>query len=103
MKKLVFLLFFIVSFAFSLEHSLRSERGRFVFGQVSPSSNEQYLLDTHTGNMWHIVANEKDLYLKRIYFIGKNGEVSETLEPQFLEPPRPPHRRPPEPPLPPGR
>lgn len=103
MKKIVFLVFFIVSFAFSMEHSLRSEKGRFVFGQVNPSSTEQYLLDTQTGNMWHIVTEGKDLYLQRIYFIDENGNVSISLEPRPLEPPRPPRHRPPEPPRPPER
>ena len=96
MKKIVFLVFFIVSFAFSMEHSLRSEKGRFVFGQVNPSSTEQYLLDTQTGNMWHIVTEGKDLYLQRIYFIDENGKVSTSLESRSLELQKPPRHKSPE-------
>lgn len=35
---------------------LKSENGRFVFGQISDWRRDQYMLDTQTGRLWKIVS-----------------------------------------------
>lgn len=37
---------------------LASQNGRFVFGQISDSRADQYLLDTQTGRLWVIRTHE---------------------------------------------
>jgi hypothetical protein len=34
---------------------LRSDNGRFVFGQVSEQTKDQYMLDVQTGRLWRII------------------------------------------------
>ena len=36
---------------------LSSASGRFVFGQVSRSSKDKFMLDTHTGRLWQIAES----------------------------------------------
>jgi len=38
---------------------LKSENGRFVFGQVSPIHADQFLLDTQTGRLWQMVVDKE--------------------------------------------
>lgn len=35
---------------------LSAAGGRYVFGQISPYSRDQYMLDTQTGRLWQIVC-----------------------------------------------
>jgi hypothetical protein len=38
---------------------LATPGGRFVFGQISAFRKDQYMLDTQTGRLWQMVADEK--------------------------------------------
>ena len=46
---------------------LSSASGRFVFGQVSRSSKDKFMLDTHTGRLWQIAeSGDVGLYLREV-------------------------------------
>ena len=46
---------------------LSSASGRFVFGQVSRSSKDKFMLDTHTGRLWQIAeSGDIGLYLREV-------------------------------------
>jgi hypothetical protein len=46
---------------------LSSASGRFVFGQVSPSSKDKFMLDTLTGRLWQIAeSGDVGLYLREV-------------------------------------
>lgn len=43
------------------DHSvLSSATGRFVFGQISDYARHQFMLDTKTGELWHLVKDEEN-------------------------------------------
>ncbi|MBW1803708.1 MAG: hypothetical protein JRJ85_23620 [Deltaproteobacteria bacterium] len=52
---------------------LSSKSGRFVFGQISGSSKDQFMLDTLTGRLWRIAeSGDVGLYLREVpYRTGK--------------------------------
>lgn len=56
---------------------LSSDNGRFVFGQISGSSKDQYMLDTATGRLWRIGESGKlGTFLKSIPYRNAKGECT---------------------------
>ena len=56
---------------------LSTSSGRYVFGQVSDSAKDKFMLDTQTGRLWKI--SEKGTvgeYLKEIPYLVKKGTYS---------------------------
>ena len=46
---------------------LSSASGRFVFGQVSRSGKDKFMLDTHTGRLWQIAeSGDVGLFLREV-------------------------------------
>jgi len=60
------------------EHkALSSDNGRFVFGQISGSSKDQFMLDTATGRLWRIGESGKlGTFLKSIPYRNAKGECT---------------------------
>jgi hypothetical protein len=55
---------------------LSSRNGRYVFGQVSDSSKDQYMLDTQTGRLWRIgESSDVGTHLKAIPYKDEQGKV----------------------------
>ncbi|RLB30455.1 MAG: hypothetical protein DRH20_16650, partial [Deltaproteobacteria bacterium] len=51
--------------------------GRFVFGQISESAKDQYMLDTRTGRLWRIGHSGKiGVFLKPIPYRSESGECN---------------------------
>jgi hypothetical protein len=51
--------------------------GRFVFGQISDSSKDQFMLDTHTGRLWRIgESSDVGTHLRGIPYKDEEGKVS---------------------------
>lgn len=49
--------------------------GRFVFGQVSDSSKDQFMLDTRTGRLWRIAeSGEVGIFLRAVPYRTESGE-----------------------------
>jgi hypothetical protein len=60
----------------SEQEVLSSENGRFVFGQISDSSKDQFMLDTATGRLWRIAeTGEIGMYLRAIPYRDDEGEI----------------------------
>lgn len=56
---------------------LSAENGRFVFGQISDSSKDKFMLDTFTGRLWRIAeSGEIGLYLTTIPYRTKKGKYT---------------------------
>jgi hypothetical protein len=56
---------------------LASSNARFVFGQVSDSSKDQFMLDTFTGRLWRIAESGKlGSYLKPVLYCAEDGQCS---------------------------
>jgi hypothetical protein len=56
---------------------LSSDNGRFVFGQISGSSKDQFMLDTATGRLWRIGESGKlGTFLKSIPYRNAKGECN---------------------------
>jgi len=56
---------------------LSSPNGRFVFGQISDSSKDQYMLDTQTGRLWRMTENSQvGKFLLPIPYQIKDGTYS---------------------------
>ena len=56
---------------------LSSDNGRFVFGQISGSSKDQFMLDTATGRLWRIGESGKlGTFLKSIPYRNAKGECT---------------------------
>lgn len=56
---------------------LSSDNGRFVFGQISGSSKDQFMLDTATGRLWRIgVSGKLGTFLKSIPYRNAKGECT---------------------------
>ena len=61
----------------SKQEILFSENGRFVFGQISDSSKDQFMLDTVTGRLWRIAeTGEIGMFLRAIPYRNEEGEIS---------------------------
>jgi hypothetical protein len=57
--------------------TLASSGGRFVFGQISDSGKDQYMLDTQTGRLWRIgESSDVGTHLKVIPYKDDQGKVS---------------------------
>ena len=62
---------------------LSSYNGRFVFGQFSDSSKDQFLLDTQTGRLWQIVVgSEGNRKLQPVPFIPVWAEEAYIPDPE---------------------
>jgi hypothetical protein len=60
----------------SSEGFLSSGGGRYVFGQVSDSSKDQYMLDTYSGRLWRIgESSDVGTHLKAIPYKDEQGMV----------------------------
>ena len=67
---------------------LSSTTGRFVFGQISNSGKDQFMLDTATGRLWQIGETGKiGVFLKSIPYRNEKGEC--TLLPDEISGPAP--------------
>jgi len=56
---------------------LSSDNGRFVFGQISGSSKDQFMLDTATGRLWRIGESGKlGTFLKSIPYRNAKGDCT---------------------------
>ena len=60
---------------------LSSDKGRFIFGQISDSSKDQFMLDTVTGRLWRIAETGAiGMYLRAIPYRNDEGEISPVPE-----------------------
>jgi len=60
---------------------LSSPSGRFVFGQISDSAKDQFMLDTSTGRLWRIGEIGKiGLFLEPVPYRTPDGECSSLPE-----------------------
>ncbi len=67
------------------QHKLMSGGGRFVFGQVSASSKDKFMLDTVTGRLWRISESGGiGLFLKAVPYRIGDGKY-EPLPPELPE------------------
>ena len=58
---------------------LSSKNGRFVFGQISDSSKDQFMLDTATGRLWQIAeSGDVGLYLREVPYRTEKDQYSAT-------------------------
>jgi hypothetical protein len=56
---------------------LSSAQGRFVFGQISDSSKDQFMLDTFTGRLWRVAeSGEVGLFLRSVTYRTSEGRYS---------------------------
>ncbi len=56
---------------------LSSANGRFVFGQVSNSNKDKFMLDTVTGRLWRVGETGKiGIFLKSVPYRNAEGECS---------------------------
>lgn len=56
---------------------LSASNGRYVFGQISDSSKDQFMLDTLTGRLWRIAeSGEAGLYLRAVKYRTSDGKFS---------------------------
>jgi hypothetical protein len=61
----------------SQQKILASSKGRFVFGQVSDSSKDQFMLDTSTGRLWRIAEKgDIGIFLRSVPYRNSKGECS---------------------------
>ena len=65
----------------SQKQVLSSSGGRFVFGQISDSAKDQFMLDTYTGRLWKI-SERGDIgtFLKNIPYSNADGKYSPVPE-----------------------
>jgi len=65
----------------SQKQILSSSGGRFVFGQVSDSAKDQFMLDTYTGRLWKISERgDVGTFLKSIPYSNSDGKHSPVPE-----------------------
>lgn len=56
---------------------LSSANGRFVFGQISDSSKDQFMLDTFTGRLWRIIQRaDVGVCLTSVPYRSEEGKCS---------------------------
>jgi hypothetical protein len=56
---------------------LATSNARYVFGQVSDSSKDQFMLDTFTGRLWRIAESGKlGTHLKAVLYCVEDGQCS---------------------------
>ena len=57
--------------------ALSAPNGRFVFGQISGSSKDQFMLDTATGRLWRMGESGKvGIFLKGVPYLDAEGECT---------------------------
>ncbi len=57
--------------------SLSSAEGRYVFGQISESAKDQFMLDTVTGRLWRISESGKvGTHLKIVPYCDEKGDCT---------------------------
>ena len=57
---------------------LSSPSGRFVFGQISDSGKDQFMLDTFTGRLWRIAETGRiGIFLKSVPYLTSKGEYGD--------------------------
>jgi hypothetical protein len=67
---------------------LSAAGGRFVFGQISDSSKDQFMLDTLTGRLWRIgESSDVGMHLKPIPYRAEDGKYSPS--PDGVQEPKP--------------
>ena len=55
---------------------LSSTSGRFVFGQISDSSKDKFMLDTVTGRLWRIAeTGEEGMFLRAVLYRTGDGKL----------------------------
>jgi hypothetical protein len=60
----------------SSEKVLGTASGRYVFGQISDSSKDQFMLDTETGRLWRIgESSDVGTHLRAIPYKDEQGKV----------------------------
>ena len=56
---------------------LSSTAGRYVFGQISDSSKDQFMLDTQTGRLWRIAeSSDVGTHLRAVPYRDEKGKIS---------------------------
>ena len=61
----------------SQQKLLSTTKGRFVFGQISNSSKDQFMLDTFTGRLWRIAESGAiGIFLRTVPYRNEEGECS---------------------------
>ncbi len=56
---------------------LNTAGGRFVFGQISDSPKDQFMLDTVTGRLWRIAeTGEAGMFLRAVPYRTAEGKLS---------------------------
>ena len=61
----------------SQKQILSSPNGRFVFGQISESGKDQFMLDTLTGRLWRIAERgDIGMHLTSIPYCNSDGKCS---------------------------
>jgi hypothetical protein len=66
----------------SRQQILSSSNGRFVFGQISDSSKDKFMLDTATGRLWRIgETGAVGMFLKSVPYRDDEGTCSILPEP----------------------
>ena len=59
------------------EKILSTENGRYVFGQVSSSSKDQFMLDTFTGRLWRIAeSGDVGIFLRIVPYRNEEGKCA---------------------------
>ena len=72
--------------------TLCSESGRFVFGQISDSSKDQFMLDTQTGRLWRISETGRiGLFLQTVPYKSLDEEYRD-LPASSLKPKKKPEK-----------
>jgi len=67
---------------------LSAAGGRFVFGQISDSGKDQFMLDTLTGRLWRIgESSDVGMHLKPIPYRTEDGKYSPS--PDGVQEPKP--------------
>ena len=61
----------------SQQKLLSSANGRFVFGQISNASKDQFMLDTLTGRLWRIAESGAiGIFLRSVPYRSADGKCS---------------------------
>jgi hypothetical protein len=61
----------------SQKEILSSPNGRYVFGQISESTKDQFMLDTASGRLWRIAESGAiGIYLKSVPYRDEQGKCS---------------------------
>ena len=59
------------------EKVLSSGSGRYVFGQISSSSKDQFMLDTLTGRLWRVAeTGDVGIHLRPVPYRNEEGKCS---------------------------